>query len=145
MTDLNDLRDDSPSKLGRRKVVAGTAWAVPIVMGVGAAPAMATSSILTPSATYSAATSRVTFTVNVTGWKTGDSVSVSISPGGMVFYGMFLPGQSPLGSRPLTGNTMSWTGLVNTVLSTQGSYTVTFVVSSSNPTRSFTATATLTY
>ena len=140
MTDLNDLRDDSPSKLGRRKVVAGTAWAVPIVMGVGAAPAMAASSMLTPSATYSATTSLVTFTVNVTGWKAGDSVSVTISPVGMVFTGL-----TPLGNRWLTGNTTTWYGLVNTAWSIRGTYTVTFVVSSSNPTRSFTATANLTY
>ena len=140
MTDLNDLRDDSPSKLGRRKVVAGTAWAVPIVMGVGAAPAMAASSMLTPSATYSATTSLVTFTVNVTGWKAGDSVSVTISPVGMVFTGL-----TPLGNRWLTGNTTTWYGLVNTFQSIRGTYTVTFVVSSSNPTRSFTATANLTY
>ena len=140
MTDLNDLRDDSPSKLGRRKVVAGTAWAVPIVMGVGAAPAMAASSMLTPSATYSATNSRVTFTVNVTGWKAGDSVSVTISPVGMVFTG-----QTPLGNRSLTGNTTTWDGKVDTGQSIRGTYTVTFVVSSSNPTRSFTATANLTY
>jgi len=140
MTDLNDLRDDSPSKLGRRKVVAGTAWAVPIVMGVGAAPAMAASSMLTPSATYSATFSRVTFTVNVTGWKAGDSVSVTISPVGMVFTGL-----TPLGNRWLTGNTTTWWGWVNTFQSIRGTYTVTFVVSSSNPTRSFTATANLTY
>lgn len=140
MTDLNDLRDDSPSKLGRRKVVAGTAWAVPIVMGVGAAPAMAASSMLTPSATYSATTSLVTFTVNVTGWKAGDSVSVTISPVGMVFTGL-----TPLGNRLLTGNTTTWYGWVNTAWSIRGTYTVTFVVSSSNPTRSFTATANLTY
>lgn len=140
MTDLNDLRDDSPSKLGRRKVVAGTAWAVPIVMGVGAAPAMAASSMLTPSATYSATTTLVTFTVNVTGWKAGDSVSVTISPVGMVFWGL-----TPLGNRWLTGNTTTWNGLVNTGQSIKGTYTVTFVVSSSNPTRSFTATANLTY
>lgn len=139
MTDLNDLRDDSPSKLGRRKVVAGTAWAVPIVMGVGAAPAMAASSMLTPSATYSATTSLVTFTVNVTGWKAGDSVSVTISPVGMVFTGL-----TPLGNRLLTGNTTTWYGWVN-AWSIRGTYTVTFVVSSSNPTRSFTATANLTY
>lgn len=140
MTDLNDLRDDSPSKLGRRKVVAGTAWAVPIVMGVGAAPAMAASSMLTPSATYSATTTLVTFTVNVTGWKAGDSVSVTISPVGMVFTGL-----TPLGNRWLTGNTTTWYGSVNTFQSSRGTYTVTFVVSSSNPTRSFTATANLTY
>ena len=140
MTDLNDLRDDSPSKLGRRKVVAGTAWAVPIVMGVGAAPAMAASSMLTPSATYSATTSLVTFTVNVTGWKAGDSVSVTISPVGMVFTGL-----TPLGNQWLTGNTTTWYGWVNTAWSIRGTYTVTFVVSSSNPTRSFTATANLTY
>lgn len=140
MTDLNDLRDDSPSKLGRRKVVAGTAWAVPIVMGVGAAPAMAASSMLTPSATYSATTSLVTFTVNVTGWKAGDSVSVTISPVGMVFTGL-----TPLGNRWLTGNTTTWYGWVDTAWSIRGTYTVTFVVSSSNPTRSFTATANLTY
>ncbi len=139
MTDLNDLRDDSPSKLGRRKVVAGTAWAVPIVMGVGAAPAMAASSMLTPSATYSATTSLVTFTVNVTGWKAGDSVSVTISPVGMVFT------VTPLGNWWLTGNTTTWYGWVNTFQSIRGTYTVTFVVSSSNPTRSFTATANLTY
>lgn len=140
MTDLNDLRDDSPSKLGRRKVVAGTAWAVPIVMGVGAAPAMAASSMLTPSATYSATFSLVTFTVNVTGWKAGDSVSVTISPVGMVFTW-----PDPLGNRWLTGNTTTWNGWVNTFQSIRGTYTVTFVVSSSNPTRSFTATANLTY
>ena len=140
MTDLNDLRDDSPSKLGRRKVVAGTAWAVPIVMGVGAAPAMAASSMLTPSATYSATTSLVTFTVNVTGWKAGNCVSVTISPDGMVFMGL-----TPLGNRWLTGNTTTWNGWVNTGQSIRGTYTVTFVVSSSNPTRSFTATANLTY
>ena len=140
MTDLNDLRDDSPSKLGRRKVVAGTAWAVPIVMGVGAAPAMAASSMLTPSATYSATTSLVTFTVNVTGWKAGDSVSVTISPVGMVFTGL-----TPLGNQWLTGNTTTWYGWVNTAWSIRGTYTVTFVVSSSDPTRSFTATANLTY
>ena len=140
MTDLNDLRDDSPSKLGRRKVVAGTAWAVPIVMGVGAAPAMAASSMLTPSATYSATFSLVTFTVNVTGWKAGDSVSVTISPVGMVFTW-----PDPLGNRWLTGNTTTWYGWVNTAWSIRGTYTVTFVVSSSNPTRSFTATANLTY
>ena len=122
MTDLNDLRDDSPSKLGRRKVVAGTAWAVPIVMGVGAAPAMAASSMLTPSATYSATTSLVTFTVNVTGWKAGDSVSVTISPVGMVFTGL-----TPLGNRWLTGNTTTWYGMVDTGPSIRGTFPVTFV------------------
>ena len=140
MTDLNDLRDDSPSKLSRRKVVAGTAWAVPIVMGVGAAPAMAASSMLAPSATYDAINTRVEFTVRVTGWTLGDSVTATISPAGMSFSWW-----NPLSSRLLTGNTTSWFGNVNTGKSTSGTYTVTFVVTSFNPTRTFTAQANFTY
>jgi hypothetical protein len=39
MPELNDLNEDAPAKLSRRNVVVGTAWAVPAIALVGAAPA----------------------------------------------------------------------------------------------------------
>ena len=43
MADANDLIEDSPKHLSRRNVVVGTAWAVPVVMGVGLSPEVAAS------------------------------------------------------------------------------------------------------
>jgi len=52
MADANDLIEDSPKHLSRRNVVVGTAWAVPVVMGVGATPAFAASTTTDKNAVY---------------------------------------------------------------------------------------------
>ena len=74
MADVNDLIEDSPKRLSRRNVLVGTAWAVPVVMGVGATPAMAASSYVSSSATVKVRGSKLMLTVNVLGWKTADHV-----------------------------------------------------------------------
>lgn len=78
MPELNDLNEDSPAKLSRRNVVVGTAWAVPAIALVGAAPAMAsTGGVLTsvtntgPGSSYKA-----TFLFTLTGAQTGDTVTI---------------------------------------------------------------------
>ncbi|WP_203568214.1 hypothetical protein [Aestuariimicrobium ganziense] len=43
MADLNTVLDDQTGKVSRRNVMIGTAWAVPTIMTVGAAPAVAAS------------------------------------------------------------------------------------------------------
>ena len=43
MSDVNSVNELSTAKLSRRNVVVGTAWAVPTILAVGAAPAMAAS------------------------------------------------------------------------------------------------------
>jgi len=82
MTEMSDLRGDSPSKLSRRRVVAGTAWSVPVVMGVGAAPAMADS---TPP-TFTAATLAGLTVVYDSSTKSG-TFSGTLSEAGTVSWG----------------------------------------------------------
>lgn len=43
MAELDDLIEDPTARTSRRKVLVGVAWAVPVVMAVGATPASATS------------------------------------------------------------------------------------------------------
>ena len=43
MTYPNARTEYTPARLSRRNMVVGTAWAAPLVMAVGAAPAMAAS------------------------------------------------------------------------------------------------------
>lgn len=75
MTDLKNVNEDSRTKLSRRRVVAGTAWAVPVVMGVGAAPAMAFTS--GAPATVGIYGKLITFAFTITNFAPSDSVTIS--------------------------------------------------------------------
>lgn len=75
MPELTDLNEDSPAKLSRRNVVVGTAWAVPAIALVGAAPAFA-ATLVGASATKKADGS-FEFTITTTGAKTGDQVEIT--------------------------------------------------------------------
>lgn len=72
MSDLTDLTENSVGRPSRRQVLVGTAWAVPVVMGVGATPAMAASTISSAAAITDDKKKFVTFTITVTGWHSGD-------------------------------------------------------------------------
>ena len=85
MADLNDLIEDSNAKLSRRNVVVGTAWAVPAILAVGAAPAFAVSRVLgataKPQGTSGGARKTIEFSITTSGAKTDDTVTVtSITP-----------------------------------------------------------------
>ena len=109
MTDLNDVRDDSPSKLSRRRVVAGTAWAVPIVVGVGAAPAWAFSSGAPVSVSVSGKV--ITFVFQITGFQPWDTVTfvsarLGTSPTGALFSWLTVPVAGP---PTVSGTTRTYT------------------------------------
>lgn len=78
MPELNDLNEDSPAKLSRRNVVVGTAWAVPAIMVVGAAPAFADSKIVKASAKM--VKKKFTFTVETSGAGASTVTITSITP-----------------------------------------------------------------
>jgi len=79
MSDLTDRTENSVGRPSRRQVLVGTAWAVPVVMGVGATPAMAASSVVSVKvSTVSASNGKdVTFTFTVTGAKPNDTVQIT--------------------------------------------------------------------
>lgn len=118
MTDLNDLRDDAPSKLSRRRVVAGTAWAVPIVMGVGAAPAWAVSTVVSVTASMSG--NVLTFTIATTGAAPTDTVTI-LSVGGNT---PILVWANPWQPTSLASNTAT----INNTTSTNGNGKKTYIV-----------------
>lgn len=76
MPELTDLNADSPAKLSRRNVVVGTAWAVPAIALVGAAPAMAATGGSLTSVTVLAG-DKAKFTFTLTGAKLDDQVTIT--------------------------------------------------------------------
>lgn len=88
MADLTDLTENSVGRPSRRKVLVGTAWAVPVVMGVGATPAMAASSVVDVAVTTSGPNGKtVTFTFTFTGAKPNDTVQITAFGGGFKMSG----------------------------------------------------------
>lgn len=79
MSDLTDPTESSLGQPSRRKVLVGTAWAVPVVMGVGATPAMAVSSVVSVGVDTTAKKNgkTVTFTFTFTGAKPNDTVQIT--------------------------------------------------------------------
>ncbi|SMO44905.1 hypothetical protein [Propioniciclava tarda] len=78
MSDLTDLTENSVGRPSRRQVLVGTAWAVPVVMGVGATPAMAASSVVSVGVTTSGNNGKtVTFTFTFTDAKPNDTVQIT--------------------------------------------------------------------
>lgn len=91
MSDLTDLTENCVGRPSRRQVLVGTAWAVPVVMGVGATPAMAASSVVSVGVTTSGNNGKtVTFTFTFTGAKPNDTVQITSFQGG--FHAAQLPG-----------------------------------------------------
>lgn len=83
MSDLTDLTENCVGRPSRRQVLVGTAWAVPVVMGVGATPAMAASSVVSVGVTTSGNNGKtVTFTFTFTGAKPNDTVQITSFQGG---------------------------------------------------------------
>ena len=139
MADANDLIEDSPKHLSRRNVVVGTAWAVPVVMGVGATPAFAASSISGVTAVVSVTSKKVTFDVTVVGYTAGDTVSVSIDPSDLTWTGT-----DPTGSHLLTGSTTTIIGnFKDKAHNPPVVYTATFSITSGSNT--FTKVASFTW
>lgn len=130
MPELIDLNEDSTAKLSRRNVVVGTAWAVPAIMVVGAAPAMAASKIVSGVAGVSGST--ITFTVVVSGYVAGDTVTIGTVKG------------------TGTGSTMGWTtapvasSTPDSTSGTQATFKIVGVTSESVKNFSWTAPFTVT-
>lgn len=84
MADLTtNLTEDPVARPSRRNVLVGTAWAVPVVLGVGAAPAMAASlawTIALPTSSIDLAyyNAHTNFTVTGTG-VSGQVVTLSVT------------------------------------------------------------------
>jgi len=134
MADLNDLIEDSNAKLSRRNVVVGTAWAVPAIMAVGAAPAFAASN--TPLAITGQPLPTI-FSGNVTSYTisgtgpTGKVVAVTAALG--------LGSVSVTATPNPVGAAGTWSATFNLSSLEQG--TVTFTASVTSPADNATATA----
>lgn len=123
MSDLTDPTESSVGRPSRRKVLVGTAWAVPVVMGVGATPAMAASSVVNVDVTTSGNNGKtVTFTFTFTGAKPNDTVQITSFQGG--FHAAQLPGAVTISNNSAVIEVKASTkpGKPNT------NYTVTYVV-----------------
>ena len=136
MPELTDLNADSPAKLSRRNVVVGTAWVVPAIALVGAAPAMAsTGGVLTsvtntgPGSSYKA-----TFLFTLTGAQTGDTVTITQFGTGFVINKNQLP-------KSGTVDINTKTAIIELNVKTlpgnpKNSYTVTYTITGVSGTKS---------
>lgn len=124
MPDLTDRTESSLGRPSRRQVLVGTAWAMPVVMGVGATPAMAVSSVVSVGVTTGGPNGKwVTFTFTFTGAKPNDTVQITSFQGG--FHAAQLPGAVTISNNSAVIEVKASTkpGMPDT------NYSVTYVVS----------------
>lgn len=122
MPELTDLNEVSPAKLSRRNVVVGTAWAVPAIALVGAAPAFAATTVVSVSAGKKADKS-FEFKITTTGAKPGDQVWITSITGNKPTLDMTYTSPNP---ADLDGNTATITGTTNATGNGTKSYVVNY-------------------